>query len=158
MSCIKLFSQREVMQQHCVHTEWYFGGELHKLSDNKICFITCPTWVSERKTGMTKVISTDVPSNRQNMISTVLKENVAKVNCNLSCYVTSLLWVSSYKESKFSMFHTVLLKSELFMHCFQRGNFIFFKAFSFFIFISLTAPPKREMMIMKITLQIKLGF
>jgi len=37
-------------------------------------------------------------------------------------------------------------------------KFIFFKAFRFLIFISLTVPPKREMMIMKITLQIRLGF
>ncbi|PKU40653.1 gamma-aminobutyric acid receptor subunit gamma-2 [Limosa lapponica baueri] len=43
------------------------------------------------KIGMPKVISIDVPSNRQNMISTVQKGNVAKVNCNLNCYVTSLL-------------------------------------------------------------------
>ncbi|XP_009576323.1 PREDICTED: gamma-aminobutyric acid receptor subunit gamma-2-like, partial [Fulmarus glacialis] len=40
---------------------------------------------------MPKVISIDVLSNRQNMISTVLKGNVAEVNCNLNCYVASLL-------------------------------------------------------------------
>lgn len=44
-----------------------------------------------KKIGMTEVISTDVPPNRQNVMSTVLKGNADKVNSNLNCYVASLL-------------------------------------------------------------------
>lgn len=45
------------------------------------------------KIGITKVISADVPLNKQNVISTVLKGNADKVNCNLNCYVASLVGV-----------------------------------------------------------------
>ncbi|XP_009467765.1 PREDICTED: gamma-aminobutyric acid receptor subunit gamma-2 [Nipponia nippon] len=62
-----------------------------QISHPQECYFLVPPESVREKIGMPKVISTDVPSNRQNMISTVLKGNVAKVNCNLSCYVTSLL-------------------------------------------------------------------
>lgn len=117
MCCIKLFPQRKVIQQHCVHTKWYFGGELH---DNWLSWWQLDLFYNrshlsqwEEKKDMPKVRSTDASLNIQSMSSTILQEDFAKVNCNLSCNVWSFPRVSIYKAGYFSMFYTILLKSEM---------------------------------------------